>query len=148
MAKSAKDRARELVQARGNQNGWIQPHQWTWAEISPDSFSAFTDYMGHVVASPGNLDMREKSLVMVACSSCRQAPGTKQHVEHAFRCGATREEVGEAILIAGMYYGPQTTRHGITALDAVVEDQKKNGKKKAAKKRSSKAAKSQKRRSK
>jgi alkylhydroperoxidase/carboxymuconolactone decarboxylase family protein YurZ len=120
--KSSKESQRVIDQHR-ERLGWVQPHNYTLAEVLPEVIEAKSSLYSNLFKEK-HLSAKTKALIHVALSSARFAQGTKQHVKHAIKTGATKEEIVEAIALTLVTFGGQAARWGIDALDAVLGNER------------------------
>ncbi|GMK39459.1 hypothetical protein PCCS19_25130 [Paenibacillus sp. CCS19] len=87
--------------------------------LAPASFTAYDRFADAVFAEQGAVDARLKGLIAVTAAhviGC--AYSIARYVKHYCELGGTREEIAEALLVAGVVNAGLVLSHGVNALEA------------------------------
>ena len=91
-------------------------------ESRGELYQAYEQWSQRVFAE-GSLSKKVKHLIATAVSHALQCPYCiDAHTRSSYGSGATRDEIVEAIHVAGVIRGGSTLVHGIQALDALEDD--------------------------
>lgn len=78
------------------------------------------------VFKPGKLDVKTKELIAIAATYITRCPWCiEAHTKKAIRAGATKEEIAEAIQIAGALNAGACIAHASIALETEVDEKKR-----------------------
>lgn len=92
-------------------------------ESTPEIYDAFKDFAARAF-SEGALPEKTKELIALACAHVTQSPGCiRSHIRRALRCGATRQEMMEAIWIAAVMRSGGVYQHAKIAITAMDEQE-------------------------
>jgi AhpD family alkylhydroperoxidase len=92
------------------------------AGLAPDTHDAFQAFSKQVFAD-GALPEKTKQLIAVAVAHVTQCPYCiRGHTRLAHRCGASEQEVMEAIWVAAEMRAGGAYAHSVIALDALVAE--------------------------
>lgn len=93
-----------------------------FSSLAPEAFRAFIAFDQQVMES-GSLDFKLKELTAVAVAHTTGCPYCIElHVGNAKTAGASKEEMGEAILTAAALKAGSALAHGVNALNAYDEN--------------------------
>ncbi len=113
-------RAEEAVDELGEQMGGYVPLTLQHIKNNHPSLAVIIRDMDRVINTDGALDRKTKRLIALACVAVRMCEGcVYPQAKVAKNCGATREEIMEALNIAVLTGGVpswSTAREGITEL--------------------------------
>ncbi|MGB8954309.1 MAG: carboxymuconolactone decarboxylase family protein [Tumebacillaceae bacterium] len=94
------------------------------SKIVPDAVKAFFEFDEKVYAD-GHLSLKVKEAIAVAVAHVTQCPYCIEvHVQRFKAAGGTKEEMMEAILVAGSVRAGGTLSHGVNALNAWDREKK------------------------
>ncbi|RKD73522.1 AhpD family alkylhydroperoxidase [Sinobaca qinghaiensis] len=92
-----------------------------FASLAPEAFRTFIAFDQQVMES-GSLDLKLKELAAIAVAHTTGCPYCIElHVGNAKTAGASKEEMGEAILTAAALKAGSALAHGVNALNAYDE---------------------------
>ena len=101
--------------------------------LAPEAVDAFLHFDEKVYAE-GHLSTKVKEAIAVAVAHVTQCPYCiEAHVQRFKEAGGTKEEMMEAILVAGSLRAGGTLSHGVNALNAFDRGQPTEDKAKEAK---------------
>jgi alkylhydroperoxidase AhpD family core domain len=87
--------------------------------LAPAAFTAYDRFADAVFAEQGAVDTRLKGLIAVTVAHVRGcAYSIARYVKRYCELGGTREEIAEALLIAGVVNAGLVLSHGVNALEA------------------------------
>jgi len=143
-----KTKAKKAVEELGEQMGGYVPPTLYHIKNNHPALAVIIKDMDKVINTDAALDRKTKRLIALACVAVRMCEGCiYPQAKVAKNCGATREEIMEALNIAVLTGGVpswSTAREGITQLfdewDAEDAEKKKLSGKPAPKKSSAKPA--------
>jgi AhpD family alkylhydroperoxidase len=95
-------------------------------EAAPGQVEAFRTFSRQVFAD-GALDVKTKQLIAVAAAHITQCPYCIEgHTKQAISCGATCEQIMEAIWVAAEMRAGAAYAHSIVAMQAMAETSTKD----------------------
>jgi AhpD family alkylhydroperoxidase len=116
---------REAIVRRGEARRGFRPY-WLgfMADVDIDFLEAYERIYELTAVRRGRLPAKVRELIVVAAVAISgYGPGIKDHIRRAFRLGATKEEIVEALQSAYFHTGALTLVHGLVALiDVLKED--------------------------
>lgn len=90
-------------------------------DLVPAPYAAFHEFSKQVFA-PGALDAKTKQLIAVAAAHVTQCPYCiAGHTKAAFRAGASRQQIMEAIWVAAEMRAGAAYAHSVIAIRAMEE---------------------------
>lgn len=93
-------------------------------ETAPEQYQAFQEFNQRVF-NDGALDAKTKELIAVAVAHVTQCPYCiESHTKQAYKAGANREQIMEAIWVAAEMRAGAAYAHSAIALNALEQEQK------------------------
>ena len=118
------EETKKLLEKMKKKRGYIEPWQEFMAEEDTDFIRAYEEVFDKIGVRSVALPIKYKLLILIGvlCAQRDQA-SAKTQIKRAFRLGATKEEIIEAIEMAYLPSGAPTLIHGIKALIDVLKEQ-------------------------
>ena len=127
MSKALTQRQEKLKAQFIKDRGYWSDELWDAVlRMDPDFFEAYLNFSS-VACKKGPLPPKTVELIAIAIDASTThlyAPGLRQHISNALKCGATKEEIMQVLEIVSML-GIHTIVMGVPAL---MEEMKKAGK--------------------
>lgn len=114
---------RELMERIAKDRGVVHPNLEIASRHSPEALGSFHDSYMHAVYENDALPRATKELIMIAADAAVYFMyGLKFHMGEALRYGATREQIVNALELAGLVGGFHVPMMAFPLLDEVLEE--------------------------
>ncbi len=111
---------RRAEEKRGYSPLWLR----FMGEVDFELLKAYNDLYEKIGARSVHLPLKFKELITVAVLAVEhEDSGMRTHIKRAFRLGATKEEIVEALQAAYFHTGALTLVHGLKVLMGVLEEE-------------------------
>lgn len=126
--RTAVSRADEVVRRAEEKRGYSPFWLRFMAETDLEFLEAYNALYEKIGARSVHLPQKFKELITIAVLAVqREDFGLHSHIRRAFRLGATKEEIVEALQAASFHTGALTLVHGLKVLLEILEEQKTAG---------------------
>ncbi len=123
------DRINKIVRRAGKKRGYTPFWLREMGEADLDFLESYTAHYELIGARSVHIPLKYKELITLAVLAVeREDFGNRNHVRRAFRLGATKEEIIEAIQTASLHTGALTLVYGMKALMGVLEEEEEKKK--------------------
>ena len=126
---SKEAKAKRVIAKMKKDRGYLYPEQELLANLDPDFAEAYAELSGRLFLSESEphdtaLDLKTRELIPIVILAYRGLPDMVYvHMKRAMRCGATKQELLEALEMTVSPGGAVCLNMGLTALLRIEEEE-------------------------